>query len=100
MLCPIAEETNDDLMPHAAGLSCGSVTIHQASDGIIRYECRGEDKRDSLGLGMARLSETSSGNPQIVLGSGRWPGDVDSYSVNENGRAYVFDPLSISTPGQ
>lgn len=98
--CPTPPDPNPDFVPHAGGLFCGSVTVHQASDGIVRYEFRGEDRRDSLGWGMARLTATRSGKPQIVLGSGRWPGDVTSSSVNENGRAYVFEPVSISTPGQ
>jgi hypothetical protein len=99
--CPAIPESpdeNPDYKPHAGGDACGSVTVHQASDGLVRYEFRGEDKKDSLGWGMARLMTAPSGNPQIVLGSGRWPGDVASDSVDENGRAYVFDPLSISTP--
>ncbi len=39
--CPEVEDPNDDFKPHAGGTSCGSVTVHQASDGIIRYEFRG-----------------------------------------------------------
>jgi hypothetical protein len=98
--CPDPGGANPDSDPNAGGFACGSVTVHQASDGLIRYEFRGEDTRDSLGWGMARLDTTPSGQRQLVLGSGRWPGGNSASPVNENGRVYVFEPASMTTPGQ
>ncbi len=93
--------TSQQLDDDAGGVSCGAVTIHRVSDGLPIREYIGEDPKDSLGWAIARMiGDNRDGQPHVVLGAGRWPGNNASRgtvanpvnSVDENGRVYVFEP--------
>ncbi len=97
----------------AGGESCGRVTVHQAVNGIIRFEIRGEDLRDSVGWGIARLdTNTVDGAARLVVAAPRWAGDnqsrrintgsgvQDFNSVDENGRVYVFESEALGGTSQ
>ncbi len=93
----------------AGGGSCGAVTIHRADSGLAIAEIQGEDPKDSMGWGIARIDGlTFGGEPRLVLGAGRWPGNNMSNtsqgasvnSLNENGRVYLFVPATLLQPNQ
>ncbi len=107
--CP--QVTFRDLGDNDAGTGiCGAVTLHRAETGETLAEIQGEDPKDSMGWGLARINDPQFGSgSRLVLGAGRWPGNnpdntiigVGSVnSLNENGRVYLFAPSTLFPAAQ